>query len=45
MPNSSSCIDLIFKDQPNLALDSGVYPALHGICHHQFIFGEFIVND
>ena len=26
---SSSCIDLIFTDQPNLSMNAGVYSALH----------------
>ena len=34
LPNSSSCIDLIFTD-------SGVHPTLHGNCHHQIIFSKF----
>ena len=29
LPNLFSCIDLIFTDQPNLAVDCGVYPSLH----------------
>ena len=41
LPNSSSCIDLIFTDQLNLAVDSGVHPTLHGNCHHQIIFSKF----
>ena len=35
LPQSSSCIDLIFTDQPNLIVDSGVHPSLHSNCHHQ----------
>ena len=35
LPASSSCIDLIFTDQPNLVVDSGVRPSLHTNCHHQ----------
>ena len=27
--NSSSCIDLVFNSQPNLLIESGVYPSLH----------------
>ena len=34
---SSSCIDLIFTDQPNLVIDSGVHSSLHAKCHHQII--------
>ena len=41
LPNSSSCTDLAFTDQPNLAVDSGVHPTLHGNCHHQIIFSKF----
>ena len=32
------CIDLIFTDQPNLIVDSGVQPSLHSICHHQVTY-------
>ena len=35
LPASSSCIDLIFTDQPFLVVDSGVHPSLHASCHHQ----------
>ena len=35
LPQSSSCIDLIFIDQPNLVIDSGVHSSLHANCHHQ----------
>ena len=38
LPNSTSCIDLIFSDQPNLIVDSGVHPSLHPNCHHQITF-------
>ena len=41
LPNSLSCIDLIFTDQPNLVVDSGVRPSLHPNCHHQIIFCKF----
>ena len=34
LPQTSSCIGLIFTDQPNLIVDSGVHPSLHSICHH-----------
>ena len=29
MGNSKSCIDLMFTDQPNLVIESGVHPSLH----------------
>ena len=41
LPNSSSCIDLIFTDQPNLAVDSGVHPTLQGNSDHRIIFSKF----
>ena len=33
--NLRSCIDVIFTDQPNLFLESGVHPSLQVHCHHQ----------
>ena len=38
LQHSSSCIDLIFVNQPNLVVDSGIHPSLHLTCHHQIIF-------
>ena len=35
LPQSSSCIDLIFIDQPNLVIDSGAHSSLHASYHHQ----------
>ena len=35
LPSSSSCIDLIFTDQPSLVVSSGAHPPLHANCHHQ----------
>ena len=40
LPNSSSCIDLIFTNQPNLVSESGVHPYLHPKCHHQIVFAK-----
>ena len=40
LPNSSSCIDLIFTNQPNLVTESGVHPSLHPKCHHQIVFAN-----
>ena len=31
----SSCIDLLFIEQPNLVIDNGVHSSLHANCHHQ----------
>ena len=39
--NSSSCIDLIFTDQPNLSVNSGVHSSLHQNCHHQIVYSTF----
>ena len=36
--NSTSCINLIFAQQPNLVTSSGVQACLHNNCHHQIIF-------
>ena len=36
--NSSSCIDLIFTQQPNLVTSSGVHASLHSNCHNQITF-------
>ena len=38
MPQSSSCIDLIFIDQANFIVDSGVHPSLHCNRHHQIMY-------
>ena len=39
LDSSSSCIDL--TSQPNLVIESGVYPSLHQNCHHQIIYARF----
>ena len=39
--HSSSCIDLIFRIQPNLAVESGVHSSLHSNCHHHIAFVKF----
>ena len=40
LENSSSCIDLIFTNQPYLIMDAGVHPSLHSKCHHQVIYAK-----
>ena len=42
--NSSSCIDLLFTDQPNLSVNSGVHASLHPNCHHQIVHTSFNLN-
>ena len=45
MGDSRSCIDLIFTDQPNLIIESGVHPSLHDKCHHQIVYGKLSVSN
>ena len=40
LPNSSSCIDLIFCSQPNLVTSSGVRASLFPSCHHQIVYAH-----
>ena len=35
---SSSPNDLIFRDQPNLSVDSGIHTSLHPKSHHQIFY-------
>ena len=44
MGDSKSCIELIFTDQPNLIIESGVHPSLHEQCHHQIVYGKLTVS-
>ena len=39
--NSSSCIDLVFTDQPNLSVNYGAHASLHPYCHHQIVHTKF----
>ena len=45
MGDSKSCIDLLFTDQPNLVIDSGVHASLHEQCHHQIVYGKLSVSS
>ena len=38
-------IDLIFTNQPNLIIESGVHPSLHEHCHHQIVHGKLSVSN
>ena len=40
LANSSSCIDLIFTNQPDLVINSGIHSSIHPNCHHQIIHAE-----
>ena len=42
--NSSSCIDLIFTNQPKLSVNSGFHSSLHQNCHHQIVYSTFNFN-
>ena len=41
---SSSCIESIFTNQPNLSVNSGVHESLHPNFHHQIIHSCFNPN-
>ena len=40
LESSASCIDLIFTNQSNIVMDSGVNLSLHEKCHHQIIYSK-----
>ena len=40
LESSASCIDLIFSNQPNILMDSGVHSSLHEKFHHQIIYSK-----
>ena len=42
--NSSSCIDLIFTDQPSLVTNNGVCASIRSSFHHQIIHCTFNLN-
>ena len=44
LPNSASCIDLIFADKSNLIVESGMLPSLYVKYHHQIIFSKLNLN-
>ena len=41
---SSCCIDIVFTDQPNLSVDSGIHTSVHPNCHHQVVQSKFDLN-
>ena len=45
MGSSKSCIDLIFTDQPNLVIETGVHPSLHEQCHHQIVHRKLSASN
>ena len=38
LQHSSCCIDLIFVNQPNVTINSGIHSSLQQNCDHQTIF-------
>ena len=40
LQQSSSCIDLIFPNQLNIVMDSGVDSSRHSKCHHEIIYSK-----
>ena len=44
MHHLSSCLDLIFTDQPNLIVDSSVHPCFRSNCHHQITYCKLNPN-
>ena len=45
MGESRSRIDLIFTEQPNLFIESGVHPSLDEQCHNQIIYGKVSIDN
>ena len=43
-PNCSSCIGLIFINQNNFIMDSGIHASSHPNCHHQIVYAKFNVK-
>ena len=41
LPQSNSCIDLVFTDQPNLAVNCGRHVSLNSKCHHEITHCKF----
>ena len=44
LPQSNSCIDLIFTDQPNLVVNYGTHASLNFKCHHQITHCKLNLN-
>ena len=37
---NSTCIDLVFTNQPHLVMESGVHSSLSSTCHHEIVFAK-----
>ena len=44
LPQSLTCIDLIFTDQLNYAIDCGTHPSFNQNCHHQITFCKLNIH-
>ena len=44
LPTSSTCIDIVLTDEPNLIINSGVHSSIHKNCHHQVTFCKLHLN-
>ena len=40
LPNSSTCINLIFTNQNNFIMESGVHASLHPNCQHKVEYAK-----
>ena len=40
LPTSSSRTDLLFTNQSNMVVNSGIFPLTHQSCHHQTVFAK-----
>ena len=44
LPQSTSCIDLIFTDQPNYIIHNGTHPSLNENCNHQITISKLNIH-
>ena len=40
LPTLSSCTDILFTNQSNMVMNSGVFPSIHQSCHHQIVIAK-----
>ena len=40
LPNLSSCIDLVYINQNNFIMDSGVHASSYPNCHHEIVYAK-----
>ena len=44
LPQSNSCVDLLFTDQPNLVVNCGTHASLNSKCYHQITHCKLNLN-